>query len=214
MPDAARIEREARRLLDRYLVEVVERWDLCPWASPARRRGEVRVEVLVAPGAAAPDVGPAVERIAHDPDAALGMVVLAASSIDPAALRRVRDAAVRPEVAIADFHPTGGGDLASPARLVPVLRRSPDPMLQVVRWSVLDAARRSAPPPTRGEQARLLAELGPATPRPASVADAVAAANHRAVAVAGLGALLEVLADLARDRAAAYAAAGVTGTSR
>jgi len=208
MPDAARIEREARRLLDRYLVEVVERWNLCPWAASSRRRGELRIEILVAPGGEPPDVAPAVDRIARDPDAALGMVVLAASSIDPAALRRLRDAAMRPDVAIADFHPAAAGDQASPARLVPVLRRSPDPMLQVVRWAVLDAARRAPPPPGRSEQARLLADLG--APPPPRVADAVAAANHRTVADAGLDALLAVFADLARDRAAAYAAAGVT----
>src|SRR5262245_48134154 len=153
------IEAHARRLLDRYLVEVVERFDLCPWAAPARRRGDVRVEVVV-PGAPADAVTAAVARIAADEGAALGMVVLAASSIAPAALRRLRDELVRPDVAIADFHPDGAGDLASPARLVPVLRRSPDPMLQVVRWSVLEAARRAPPPPDRAAQARLLAGAG------------------------------------------------------
>jgi hypothetical protein len=196
--EPASIEREARRLLDRYLTEVVERFGLCPWAEPARRRGELRVEIVVAEDA----VGEAVTRIAEDAKATIGMVVLAASSITPAALRRLRDASVRPDVAIADFHPDGAGDLASAARLVPVLRRAPDPMLQVVRWSVLEAARRAPPPPDRAEQARLLAGAT-ATPHE-PVADAIARTNHASISAAGLRALTDVLDDLARDRARAY----------
>jgi hypothetical protein len=193
-----RIEREARRLLDRYLTEVVERFGLCPWAEPARRRGELRVEIVRAEDAVAGGVA----RIADDPRATIGMVVLAASPITPAALRRLRDACVRPDVAIADFHPDGAGDLASPARLVPLLRRSPDPMLQVVRWSVLEAARRAPPPPDRAAQARLLAGAGGSPHEP--VADAIARANHAAICAAGVRALSDVLDDLARDRARAY----------
>jgi hypothetical protein len=200
-PDDARVEREARRLLDRYLIEVVERFGLCPWAAGARARGEVHVEVL--PCRAGPPAAGA--RIAADERAALGMVVLAASDIDPPALRRLRDAAVRPEVAIADFHPGGAGDLATPARLVPVLRRSPDPMLQVVRWSVLHAARRAPPPADRAAQARLLAGHAAAVPVRVDVADAIARANHATITAAGLDVLAAVLDDLARDRAAAYA---------
>ena len=32
---------EVRRILERYLVEVVERHALCPWARSARERGEL-----------------------------------------------------------------------------------------------------------------------------------------------------------------------------
>jgi hypothetical protein len=201
--DSDRVAREARRLLDRYLTEVVERFALCPWAAATRRRGELRVEVLVAPALEADAVHAAVARIADDPRAAIGMVVLAASSIDALALRRVRDAAMRPDVAIADFHPRGTGDATTPARLVPVLRRAPDPMLQVVRWSVLHAARRSPPPHDRGAQARLLA--GHADGAVADPSDAIARANHATIADAGLPALVAVLDELARDRDAAYA---------
>ena len=129
--DAA-LAAEARRLLDRYLIEVVEAYELCPWAASARRRGEIRVEVVAIGDAAA-----AVDRIAGDRAAAIGMVVLAAAAdaIAPPSLRRLRDEllAGRSDVAIADFHPAATADLSSPARLVPFLRRAPDPMLQVVR---------------------------------------------------------------------------------
>jgi hypothetical protein len=199
------VERHARRLLDRYLTEVVERFGLCPWAAPARRRGELRVEIVRTEAA----VAGAVARIAEDAGAALGMVVLAASTITPRALAALRDASMRPDVAIADFHPAAAGDLASPARLVPVLRRSPDPMLQVVRWSVLEAARRAPPPPDRAAQARLLA--GHAVAAAERVPDEIARANHATIAAAGLDALIAVLDDLARDRARSYA---LTDTSR
>jgi hypothetical protein len=196
--EPAEIERHARRLLDRYLVEVVERFALCPWAEPARRRGELRVEIVHAIG----DTYAAVARIAADPRAALGMVVLAASAITPLELRKLRDDAIRPDVAIADFHPLGAGDLATPARLVPLLRRSPDPMLQVVRWSVLEAARRAPPPPDLAAQARLLAgHATTAEPRPS---DAIARANHAAISADDAAALTAILDDLARDRAASY----------
>jgi hypothetical protein len=201
--DAAAIEREARRLLDRYLTEVVERFALCPWAVAARRRGEVRVEILHATVDDAA-VAAAIDRIVADASAALGMVVLAASAITPPALRRLRDAAVRPEVAIADFHPDGAGDLDSPARLVPLLRRSPDPMLQVVRWSLLDAARRLPPPLDRGAQLRALAGHDSADAAPLDVTDDIARANHAAITALGVDALTAVLDELARDRAAAY----------
>jgi len=201
--DSDRVAREARRLLDRYLTEVVERFALCPWAAATRRRGELRVEVLVPPSSDAA-VHAAVARIADDPRAAIGMVVLAGASIDALALRRLRDAAIRPDVAIADFHPRGAGDATTPSRLVPVLRRAPDPMLQVVRWSVLHAARRSPPPPDRGAQARLLA--GHADDTVPDPSDAIARANHATIAAGGLAALVAVLDELARDRDAAYAA--------
>ncbi|HEU5024530.1 MAG TPA: hypothetical protein VFV01_06365 [Spirillospora sp.] len=40
-----RREHEVRRLLERYLVEVVEAFELCPWARPARLAGELAVAI-------------------------------------------------------------------------------------------------------------------------------------------------------------------------
>src|ERR1051325_11752428 len=37
---------EVERILERYLVEVVERHELCPWARTARERGELAIGVL------------------------------------------------------------------------------------------------------------------------------------------------------------------------
>ncbi|HTJ42663.1 MAG TPA: hypothetical protein VL463_11245 [Kofleriaceae bacterium] len=190
------VEREARRLLDRYLTEVVERFGLCPWAASAR--ADLQIEIVRSPDEAAA----AVARIAAS-SAPIGMVVLASSSITPRELQALRDACMRDDVAIADFHPRATGDDATPARLVPVLRRSPDPMLQVVRWSVLHAARRQPPAPDRADQARILA--GHASDARVSVADQIAQTNHATITAHTLAALTEILDDLTRDRDAAYA---------
>src|SRR3989442_626803 len=40
-------EPEILRLLDRYLVEIVEAYDLCPWARAARTGGELATAVLL-----------------------------------------------------------------------------------------------------------------------------------------------------------------------
>ena len=189
---------EARRLLDRYLIEAVEAFGLCPWAASARRRGEVRVEIVDLD-----DADAAVDRIADDHTAAIGMVVFANHDLSVTALRRGRDAqlARRRDVAIADFHPDAVADLSSPARLVPFLRRSPDPMLQVVRHQVLADARRAAAPPDRAVQAAMLA--GHAAPAPPPLSDQIAR-NNLATVVAGGGALAAVLDYIRRDREATY----------
>lgn len=137
---------EAERLLWRYVIEVVEAFGLCPWARRARERGEVRVEVLISDDPLGPSrrrIIEAATKIATDPVAIMGMVVLARAPLDPTGLRRrkddVVDARIQPAIAVADFHPDAPLDATSPARLVPWLRRAPDPTLQIVRLDVLDA---------------------------------------------------------------------------
>jgi hypothetical protein len=172
---------EAERLLWRYVVEVVERFGLCPWARRARERGEVRVEVLVSDDPLGPSRRAIVEaaaRIATDPVAIMGMVVLANAPLDPTGLRRRKDdvvaAKLEPAIAVADFHPDSPLDAKTAARLVPWLRRAPDPTLQIVRLSVLDDLR---PPqlPGLAAQAEILA--GRLHEAPVSVSDQVAAMN-------------------------------------
>ena len=46
---------------------------------------------------------------------------------------------------VAEFHPLAAPNTASPARLVPYLRRSPDPLLQLVPLAILENVRASAP---------------------------------------------------------------------
>ena len=145
-----------RARLDRYL-DLVEAWGLCPWAAPARRDGVLRVEIVRDPAKLA---GVVAGWATAGPAFRIGLAVLADVAIDPIELRRVRDRLSRhASVAIADFHPDGG-DVArameDPAKLVPILRRSPDPMLQVVPQTAL-AQLAAAPPAGMAEQAAMLA---------------------------------------------------------
>ncbi|MCB9571618.1 MAG: DUF1415 family protein [Kofleriaceae bacterium] len=208
--DAA-LRREATRLLWRYVVEVVEAFDLCPWARRAREQGEVRVEVVTATGGdAARDasVAAAVERIAGDPDAVMGMVVLARDPVTPLALRRLRDAVLTTSlarvVAIADFHPAAAQDLGTAARAVPWLRRSPDPTLQVVRLAAMASLRGAAAAPARATQAAILAGHARAAPRPPT-SEQVAELNL-ATARAHAAAVEAAVAAIHADRDRAYAA--------
>jgi hypothetical protein len=195
------------RILDRYLIEVVERYELCPWARAARLGGEVAAAVLW--GAPADDdwIAAAGALLAR-PGARVAMVVAPELAIAPAGLRALRDrvAARLPRAGVADFHPAAALDLATPARLVPFLRRAPDPLLQLVPLAPLDAVRAAPPAADRARQAQLLGGGGP--PPRAGAAERIAAGNHATV-LAHAGEIAAVLDEIAADRAAAYARAGI-----
>ncbi len=199
------LERESRRLLDRYQVEIVERFGLCPWAAPARARGEVRVAVVDAEHA-----GAALDAFIADSGAIIGLVVMPSFTGDAGALRGLRDelltAARAATLALADFHPEAHFDATAAARLVPWLRRSPDPMLQAVRHTTLAPLRRSVVLMDAAEQLEVLAGRGsPPRPDPA----AVVATDNLATVVEQGDAVAAAFDEIARDRAAAYAALGV-----
>lgn len=203
---------EVLRILDRYLIEVVERHELCPWARAARLGGEIGV--TIAWGAPSEDDWvAAAEALLARPGVRVAMVVAPELAIAPAALSALRDrVAMRlPQAGIADFHPEAALDLATPARLVPFLRRAPDPLLQLVPLALLDAVRAPPPAADRAAQARLLGGVG-APPR-ADIAERIAAANH-ATALRDAGAIEAVLEEIAADRAAAYARAGISTSAR
>jgi len=199
---------EVRRLLDRYLVEVVEAFGLCPWAKSARLAGEIAVDVVFG----APDAdgfAAAATALLARAGTRVAMVVAPELVVDPAGLRAIRDrvAALLPHAGVADFHPHVPLDLASPARLVPFLRRSPDPMLQLVPLDILENVRAAPPIADRAMQAQILGGSAPA-PR-LDAADRIAIDNHATVS-AQAEAIVGRLADIAADRARSYARVGIT----
>ncbi|MDH5491691.1 MAG: hypothetical protein OEY14_07045, partial [Myxococcales bacterium] len=136
-----------------------------------------------------------------------------------------------PAAALAAFHPDAEPDDSSAHRLVPFLRRSPDPTVQVVNLRVLERVRegKERPGTTLLDPAALEAEAelweqpppaGPAPRAPAvhgRSADAsasasqaplhrrVAEANLRTVAELGIAELEARLSSIREDRDAAYA---------
>lgn len=199
---------EVHRILERYLVEVVEAHALCPWARTARTSGELAVAIVWDTPALADWIA-AAERALAGPGVRVAMIVAPELAIAPADLRAVRDAVAArvPTAGIADFHPEAALDLASPARLVPFLRRAPDPMLQLVPLAILDAVRAAPPVAERAHQAQILG--GHAAPPRADVATEIAAANHATVS-AHHAAIAATLDAIAADRRAAYARVAIT----
>lgn len=200
---------EVLRLLDRYLLEVVERHDLCPWARLARERGELTVDVVWGTPDLEQWVAAGQAALAR-PGTQVAMVIAPELAASPAQLRGLRDqvAARIPRAGIAEFHPDAPLDLASPARLVPFVRRSPDPMLQLVPLAVLDVVRAAPPIADRAQQAQILG--GMAAPPRIDAADRIAAANHATV-TAARATIVHALEDIAADRRRSYALLGLSG---
>ena len=192
---------EVHRILNRYLVEVVEAFELCPWARPARLGDEVAVGVAWGSPDEQAFVTIATELLAR-PRTRVAMVVAPELAIAPLAWRVIRDrvALAIPAAGVADFHPHATLDVATPARAVPFARRSPDPLLQLVPLALLDAVR--GPPPI-ADRARQVAILRGA-PADVPIADRIAATNHATIAARHAD-IEAVLSDIAADRARSYA---------
>jgi hypothetical protein len=201
-------EAEVRRLLERYLVEIVEAYELCPWARAAREGGELAVEILWQQPAEDAWVAAAEHQLAR-PAARVVMVIAPEWPGTRVALRALRDrvAARIPTAGVADFHPDAPLELATAAKLVPFLRRSPDPLLQLVPLALLDTVRAAPPPPALADQARMLGGQAPG-PR-GNVVERLAAANHARVSTDAV-VFAAKLDEIAADRARSYARAGIT----
>lgn len=206
---------EVRRLLDRYIVEIVETYNFCPWAKAARLGGELAVDVLWGTPAPAAWID-AARRLLALPATRVAMVVAPELAAPPHELRMIRDyVATRiPTAGVAEFHPDAELDLATAARLVPFLRRSPDPLLQLVPLALLDRVRTHTTVVDVHDQAQMLSGL--AEPTRPDIADSLADTNHARVST-DHAAIAATLDDIAADRRRSYARAGIainTGRSR
>jgi hypothetical protein len=112
---------------------------------------------------------------------------------------------------VAEFHPDAPLDLKTPARLVPYLRRSPDPLLQLVPLSLLASVRSASPAIDRAEQLRVLG--GNAPPPRRDTAERIAETNHATVSAAHV-AITRALEDIAADRQRSYERLGISASQR
>jgi hypothetical protein len=198
---------EVRRVLDRYLVEVVEAYDLCPWARSARTGGELAIDVVWGVPTLEEWIASARAQLAK-PSTRVAMIVAPELAVTAGELRAIRDAvaARMPSAGIAEFHPDAAYDAATPARLVPFIRRSPDPLLQLVPLELLDRVRAYPAVVDLAAQAQILGGL--AAPPRGDVADSIAANNHACV-VANAARITAILEDIAADRRRSYASVGI-----
>jgi hypothetical protein len=183
---------EALRLNARYVEEVVIAWDLCPWAAQSWRRGAVARQVLG--GVEPAEALAALDALAARPEIEIGLLIFARLEIAPASfdrfaeqLRRAdrarRPAGTAPPFLVAAFHPDLRADAADPASLVPFIRRTPDPTLQLVRSTLIDGLARGG----------------------RDVSAEVGRANFAHVQARTPAALEAVIRDIHRDRDASYA---------
>jgi hypothetical protein len=206
--------REAVRLHGRYQREIVERFGLCPWAERARLDGRVRESVLLETGDAALAASLSViETFADDLAADVVFLIFprlgaAARDFDAFAARLRCADAQRHEIGrvpfvLAAFHPEAAPDTNDPERLIPFLRRTPDPTLQLVRASIVDAVR-------RGSQGTQFVDVGSldaivAGGGPVPLRERIARSNLATVKRFGVEVLEKHLEDIRRDRQATYA---------
>lgn len=199
---------EVLRVFERYLVEVIEAYALCPWAHQARTGGEVSVHVLWGQPELDDWVAAARELLAR-PTTRVAMVIAPELAETTGGLRGTREQVGRivKVAGVAEFHPDAERDLVSPARLVPWLRRSPDPLLQFVPFEILNAVRTAPALMDLAEQAKLLGGVSTA-PRE-DIGDRIAEMNHARVS-REMAAFDAVLDDIAADRRRSYARVGIT----
>ena len=222
MLDRQALREEALRIHGRYVREVVEALSLCPWAEGAREQGRVRTEVVF--GSEGDDamltrVAELITTLEGDASVEIGLLVMPELGLGRIALQhfaaRVRER-YRPETsqrafAIADFHPDAAPQLDSPEQLVAFIRSSPDPSLQLVRRSAIEAVRLGGEPGTRFVDAATLAQGGLAALAASapSLSERVARANLRTVQELGVERVQALLADIAADRDRSYARFGL-----
>lgn len=211
------ITEEAIRVYRRYGVDIVEALTLCPFAAPSRRGGHVVEYVSLVPElsseAALTDALEIVHRAADDTTVEIGLVLFPLvdiARIDFARfverLRRThQDEPTGLVMAMESFHPDSEVDTSSAERLIPFLRRTPDPTIQLVRQSVLDRVRRGTEQGTAFFDITTMSlealEAKPSKPLHTRIAET----NHETVRAHGADAIAQRFADVRRDRDESYA---------
>jgi hypothetical protein len=219
-PDFARdLRRATLAAYERYAVEVVERYGLCPWARAARESGEVVLRVVFSRNPddfeESLDVLGELSRAAEAPEIAL--VIYPLLDVDRLAFedytRRLRTHAElgSPKLdafAMAAFHPAATPDFSHPDRLVPYVRRSPDPTLQLVRKSAISSIKGLTSGTAFLDVSTLSLEAfsALAQPQPKPLRERIAEQNLLTVTQVGPAVIDAVLADIANDRERAHAA--------
>lgn len=202
---------------ERYAVEVVEQFGFCPWARSARESGDVALRVIFS--ADLDDFGASLATLAelHQAPEQTDIALLIYPLLDLDRLtfddyvRRLRASAEAPPhrldaFAMAAFHPAAHADLGHPDRLVPFVRRSPDPTLQLVRKSALSSIKGLTQGTAFLDVSQLSLESLQALNEPPTkaVRERIGEQNLATVKDVGPAAIEAVLADIRRAREAGH----------
>lgn len=214
---AADLARATIEVYERYAIEVVERFGFCPWARAARESDNVVLRVISCtdPG----DFGESLrllDELHRQPGAAdIALFIYPLLDLDRLAFEdyarrlRTRTEHTSPKLdayAMAAFHPAASADLSHPDRLVPFVRRSPDPTLQLVRKSALSGIKGLAQGTAFLDVSTLSIDAFKALqqPPPLAVRERIAEQNLNTVREVGPAVLEALLADIALGREAAH----------
>lgn len=213
MASCDRLRREALRLYDRYALEIVEALRICPWAEQSRRQGRVRRRVVVDTEPTVETLLAEVEAMAQDGSSDIGLLICPLLPDDRRAFERrvatLREAHARasepspPPVAMAPFHPEAEPDTTRAETLVPFLRRTPDPTIQLVRQQRLDEVRQERDQGTTLVTIDKL-DLSAWLRRPEPLHRRIAETNLRSVEALGIHEVERRLRDIRHDRDRSY----------
>jgi hypothetical protein len=206
---------QALRLYRRYEREIVGDLNLCPWAEPSRLDGHVREHVLLQTDDVS--VEPSVLALASSAHPEVEIVLLIFPRLQLGRVdfdsfaARIRDAEAaqhalgRVPFVSAVFHPYAKADCSEPERLIPLLRRTPDPTIQFVRASLLERVRERAPQGTQFVDIASFdasASGNDVTP----LRERIARSNLKTVDRIGIAELTRRLDEIQRDRDISYRA--------
>jgi hypothetical protein len=211
------LERATLKVYERYAVEVVERFGFCPWARSSRESGEVVLRVVFSTNADdfAESLALLSELHTGAEDACdIALFIYPLLDLERLAFddftRRLRTCAdaASPKLdayAMAAFHPNAAADTSHPDRLVPFVRRSPDPTLQLVRNSALSRIKGLAHGTAFLDVSTLSFDaLQALTEPPLAVRERIAEKNLATVREVGQAAVEAALTDIAREREALH----------
>ena len=210
------LRNEALRVYRRYMLEVVEGFTLCPWAAAARRDGHVVEHVILAENQGSPQQSlTLLKGLEAQLQTDIALFIYPDLELDRLGFEgfvrtlREQDAA-RWEVgeipfAMAAFHPDARADLKEPERLIPFLRRTPDPTIQVVRRAALDRVRGNSQEGTSFFDLADLGTLPLPQKEPLSLRQRIAQANLDTTLEVGVETLETLFQDIRRDRDESYA---------
>jgi hypothetical protein len=214
VPPESEWEAEALRLYRRYQLEFVEALNLCPWAERARLDGHVAERVVLDPTDFITQSLLVMDELTPQQDIEIGLIIFAglrwprveferrvAALVDA---DRGRSTLTSPAFACAAFHPDATAVLSHAERLVPFLRRSPDPTIQLVRVSALERVRKGFSEGTHFFDPMRLNLKQPPPKRELPLRERIARANLQSIEQFGVARAEAILTDIFADRDASY----------
>jgi hypothetical protein len=210
------LTREARRIQLRYQREVVEAFGLCPFAAKARIHLASCEAIVLDEQPTLDRVLPEVRTLAYEDAIEVAFIVFPRWQIDRVGLSRFVESLRSAHQAepgglvmtMEGFHPDAAADTSSSGALVPFLRRTADPTIQLTRLSVLERARVGSGgttkyvDPSTIDVAALLA-----APPERSLHQRISESNLETVCLHGAAAIERVYDAIRRDRDESYARA-------